>query len=111
MKPGEGVQLPPWEPEGMNMKKKIKEEDLKVGTYTSDLQVLTSLKEGAKGKLTYVFGGKMVVKRLLNMGLTLGTDITVTGKSVFRGPIVITVRGSTLILGKGIASKVYLKVE
>ena len=50
-------------------------------------------------------------KRLMDMGLTPGTRITVIKSAPFHGPIEILVRGSRLALGRGMAERVYVEVE
>ena len=54
---------------------------------------LIDLKEGEKAVVVCVKGGRGVIQRLTDMGLTPHTEITVI-KSLFFGPIEISVRGS-----------------
>jgi ferrous iron transport protein A len=69
---------------------------------------LIDLKEGEKAIIISIRGGIGVAQRLTDMGLTPGTEITVI-KSAFFGPIEISVRGSTLAIGRGIASKILVE--
>ncbi len=71
--------------------------------------ILTELKEGEVVEIISVIGGQMATKRLADLGLTPGTKITVLRRAPFLGPIEIEVRGSKLVLGKGMASKVLVK--
>lgn len=48
-------------------------------------------------------------KRLADLGLTPNTQIKILRKAGACGPIEIEVRGSNLILGKGIVSKILVK--
>lgn len=72
---------------------------------------LTALKEGEKGIIVYALGGRGLIKRLSEMGLTPGAEILIKRIAPFYGPIQISVRGSTLALGRGIASKIFVKHE
>ena len=70
---------------------------------------LTHLKTGEKGKIVAVRGGRMVIQRLNDLGLTIGTDLIIKGEAPWGGPVQILVRGSTLALGRGIAAKIMVK--
>jgi len=79
-----------------------------VGRRKENLIALSELKEGQSGKISFIRGGHNVLQRLLDMGLTPSTKITLTKAAPFEGPIQILVRGSRLALGRGIASKVFV---
>jgi DtxR family Mn-dependent transcriptional regulator len=51
------------------------------------------------------------MKRLMDMGLTPGTKVTVVKSAPFHGPIEVIVRGSRLALGRGVAERVLVEVE
>jgi len=70
---------------------------------------LINLKPDEDAELISILGGQMVTKRLADLGLTPGTKIKVLRKASFFGPIEIEVRGSKLVLGRGIASKILVK--
>jgi len=80
---------------------------------------LTSLKEGERGVITSIEtnprGRKRrswgFLKRLMDMGLTPGTKITVIKSAPFRGPIEVYVRGSRLALGRGMATKIFVEID
>lgn len=72
---------------------------------------LTDLKEGQAAVIKSVTGGWGATKRLADLGLTPGTKIKVLRIAPARGPIEIEVRGSRLVLGRGLASKVLLKID
>ena len=80
-------------------------------TYHNDQQSLKQLKEGQTGIIKYVQRGKMVVKRLADMGLNPGTEIKLIRSSMFTGPVQIEVRGSRLGLGKGLISKTMIEIK
>ena len=94
--------------ECMQLHKKGLEE---VGKRKENLVPLSELKEGQHGKISFIRGGHNVLQRLLDMGLTPSTKITLLKTAPFEGPIQVLVRGSRLALGRGIASKVFVEVE
>jgi Fe2+ transport system protein FeoA len=70
---------------------------------------LIKLKLEEKGIIQSVMGGWRAKKRLADLGLTPGTEIKALNKAPFWGPVEIEVKGSKLVLGRGIASKVLVK--
>jgi len=50
-------------------------------------------------------------KRLMDMGLTPGTKVTVVKSVPFHGPLEILVRGSRLALGRGMAERIFVEIE
>lgn len=72
---------------------------------------LSNLRPGEKGVVAFIRGGTTACQRLLDMGLTQGTEVTVVNAAPFRGPLEVAVRGSTLALGRGLARHVYVEVE
>jgi DtxR family Mn-dependent transcriptional regulator len=82
-----------------------------VGKRKENLVALSDLKEGQLGKVFFIRGGHNVLQRLLDMGLTPSTSISVIKAAPFDGPVEILVRGSKLALGRGIASKVFVDTE
>lgn len=72
---------------------------------------LASLQEGGKGRIAGIKGGKGVVQRLADMGLIRGTEIVVTKSTLFKGPIEISVRGTKLVLGRGIITKIFVELK
>ena len=74
-----------------------------------DSGIITSIKVGSRGGMG---GGRGwgLRKRLMDMGLTPGTRVTVVKSAPFRGPVEVLVRGSRLALGRGMAERVYVKV-
>jgi Fe2+ transport system protein FeoA/predicted transcriptional regulator len=72
---------------------------------------LINLKPGEKGTVAFTLGGRGLVRRLAEMGLTPGTLVKILRSAPFHGPLEIEVRGSTLALGYGVASKVFVKKQ
>jgi DtxR family Mn-dependent transcriptional regulator len=44
----------------------------------------------------------------MDMGLTPGTGVMVVKSALFHGPLEVSVRGSRLALGRGIAERIYV---
>ena len=81
---------------------------------------LTKLKNRESGNITAIKSergrkgqgrGWGLERRLEDMGLTPGTTVTVVKTALFHGPLEVLVRGSRLALGRGIAKRIYVKVE
>ncbi len=85
---------------------------------------LTELKDGEKGIVKSIKvskdrgrrrkrrgSGLGLERRLMDMGLTPNSVVTVVKSAPFKGPIEIIVRGSRLALGRGIAKRVLVEVE
>jgi len=53
--------------------------------------------------------GHGLVKRLMDMGLSPGTQVKMSNSAPFHGPIEIMVRGSRLALGRGMAEKILVE--
>jgi len=70
---------------------------------------LTSLEKNQHAVIISITAGHKAAKRLADMGLTPNTPVMIVRKTLFCGPIEIKVRGSNLILGKGVASKILVK--
>jgi DtxR family Mn-dependent transcriptional regulator len=81
------------------------------GKRNQNLVSVSNLKQGQCGKVALIRGGHKVLQRLLDMGLTPGTDICVVRAAPLGGPVELSVRSSKLALGKGVASKVFVNVE
>ena len=72
------------------------------------MKPLIYLPEYSSGIIVGMYGGRNLMKRLIDMGLTQGTRIHVL-KSSGPGPMLIEVRGSRLALGRGIAMKIMVR--
>jgi DtxR family Mn-dependent transcriptional regulator len=80
---------------------------------------LTALKDGESGIITSIktgqgrgLGGSWGFKRrLMDMGLTPRTKVTVVKSAPFHGPLEILVRGSRLVIGRGMAEKIFVEIE
>jgi len=80
---------------------------------------LTDLRDGETGVLTSIRTGHgrghgrgwRFEKRLMDMGLTPGTRVTVVKSAPFHGPLEILVRGSRLALGRGMAERIFVEIK
>jgi DtxR family Mn-dependent transcriptional regulator len=72
---------------------------------------INQLKEGAHGRISFIRGGRKVLQRLSDMGLTPGTEVTVVRSAPFHGPLEILVRGSRLALGRGMTEMIFVEAE
>ena len=55
--------------------------------------------------------GHKAKRRLANLGLVPGTKIKKKKAAPFRGPLKIVVKGSTLVIGRGLASKILVECD
>lgn len=81
------------------------------GKHDQNLVSVSNLKKGQCGKISFIRGGHNLLQRLLDMGLTPGTEICVVRVGPLGGPVELSVRGSKLALGKGVATKVFVETE
>ncbi len=80
---------------------------------------LTALRNGEAGIVTSIEAGHGrgwgrgwgFKKRLMDLGLTPGTRVTVVKSAPFHGPLEILVRGSRLALGRGMAERILVEIE
>jgi len=70
---------------------------------------LCSIQPGQKVIVRFIRGGRMAVKRLYDLGVTAGTQIQLKDCAPMQGPVEIAVRGSTLAIGHGLASKIFVE--
>jgi len=69
-----------------------------------ELMPLSMMKTGQKTKLVSINAGHGLKNRLTAMGLIPGVEIIVVNNR-HSGPFVISVRGSRIILGRGVTHK------
>jgi len=72
--------------------------------------ILTDLEDGQTGIIVSIAGGKRATKRLADLGLSPGTAITVLRKALFSGPVQIEGCGSKLVIGRGLALKIWVEL-
>lgn len=80
-----------------------------VGKRNENLVSILDLKERKKGKVSFIRGDHKVIRRLLDMGITIGAIISVIKIAPLCGPVEVAVRGSKLALGHDIATNVFVE--
>lgn len=71
---------------------------------------LAFLGEGNRARIIRVLGGRGMVGRLTTMGLLPGREVVVV-RNQMAGPLIVSVRGSQLALGRGLAMRILVEVE
>lgn len=66
---------------------------------------LTHILEGATAKVLSIGGGRQLRCRLAALGLLPGTPLEVIQNSG-QGPFIVGVRGSRIVIGRGMASRI-----
>ncbi len=73
---------------------------------SDDLVKLSGLPVGGRATIKRVLGGRLLVHRLLSLGLRVGSDIQLLQR---RGSgVVVACRGNRVALGAGVAEKLLL---
>jgi len=62
-----------------------------------------------RGRIVRILGGRRVTSRLLSLGFTPGTRVKAL-HSTYPGPILVSIRGSRIVLGRGEAMKILVEV-
>jgi ferrous iron transport protein A len=75
----------------------------------SSLQSLLFLKINQEAEVVHIQAGFNATQRLSGLGITPGTRIQLLSTAPFRGPLQIKVRGTRLVIGRGIASRILVK--
>jgi DtxR family Mn-dependent transcriptional regulator len=105
----DGLPIPPCNLEVKNCQECLDEQTLTLEKRDKDIIAITSLKLGEKAKIVFVRGGGGVMQRLCDLGLTNGTIVSLVRAAPLNGPIEICVRGCKLVIGKGIAEKIFVQ--
>ena len=71
---------------------------------------VTGLGTEQKGKIAFIRGDCRVVQRLADLGLTLGTAVTLLRKAPMGGPVEISVRRTKLAIDSAIADKIFIEL-
>jgi DtxR family transcriptional regulator, Mn-dependent transcriptional regulator len=81
----------------------------KIGKRNTSVVSISALKENQKGTVAFIRGDKKILRRLLDLGLTPGTRVSVTRVAPMKGPVELSIRGSKLALGDEIACNVFVE--
>jgi DtxR family Mn-dependent transcriptional regulator len=82
-----------------------------VGKNDKNRVSIGSLKQGQCGEISLIRGGYNLLQRLLDMGLKPGTKICAVRVTPPSGPVEVSFGSSKVVLGKGIALKVFVDLE
>lgn len=77
--------------------------------YVSLLKCLTECDKGKEMEVVNVEAGQHAKRRLAHLGVFPGTIIIKKKSAPWNGPVEIIVRGTSLVLGRGLAAKVMVK--
>jgi len=89
-----------------------KEEEVgEVGKRKENLIPVMDLKDHQQGKVSFIRGDYKVIRRLLDMGITIGAIISVIKVAPLSGPVEVAIRGSKLAIGRDIACNVFVEVD
>ena len=67
---------------------------------------LTALTAGEEGRVKAIRAGRQATKRLYEMGFNTGALVKVVKNDA--GPVIVSLKGNKIALGRGLASKVEL---
>ncbi|MCX6697463.1 MAG: metal-dependent transcriptional regulator [Methanoregula sp.] len=70
---------------------------------------ITELQPEQKGKIAFIRGECKIVQRLSDLGLTLGTIVSVMRKTPMDGPVEISVRRTKLAIDHAIAENIFIE--
>ena len=91
-------------------RRRKQEEVNQVGKRDKNLVSLTNMKKNEKGKVSFIRGDYKIIRRLMDMGITMGAQVSVMEVAPFKGPVELLVRGSNLALGRDIAKNVFVEI-
>ena len=77
---------------------------------TAAIIPITDLSPQEKGSIAFIRGDCRVVQRLSDLGLTLGTTVSVTRKAPLNGPVEVFVRRTKLAIDHTIAENIFVDV-
>ena len=71
--------------------------------------MLSTLKNGEKGKVKEIVSGSELIKRLAAMGIVVGSCLSMVSNPD-RGPILVDSDGKRVAMGRGMADKIAVEV-
>ena len=82
-----------------------------VGKRNENLIPIMDLKQNQEGRIAFIRGDYKVIKKLLDMGITMGAIINVVKVSPLNESIEVSIKGSKLAIGRDIACNVFVEIE
>jgi len=74
------------------------------------ITTLDLVKESQKVRVIDISGGWGLRQRLGGLGIHFGDEIVIKKSSIMHGPILISIHGNQVALGRGVARKVTVEV-
>lgn len=72
---------------------------------------LASLAQGERGEILSLMAGGRACQRLADLGLTRGTVVSIARSAPLYGPIEVSVRRTKVAIGRGLASKILVRLR
>ena len=91
------------------MSKKSNNSKVNKNISTSLTKCLTECEKGEEVVVIRVNAGRNAKTRLANLGVVPGVKIRKSKNAPFNGPLEIIVKGSSLVIGRGLASKIIVE--
>lgn len=82
-----------------------------VGTRKENLIPLVRLHENQTGKISFIRGNNNILKRLMDLGITLDEKIRVISIAPLKGPVELDIKGSKLVLSRDIVNNIFVEPE
>jgi DtxR family Mn-dependent transcriptional regulator len=83
--------------------------DMPVAIRDKKIIPITDLKPEQKGQIAFIRGDCKVVQRLSDLGLTLGTKVSILKRTPMNGPVEISVRRTKLAVDHTIAENIFIE--
>jgi len=80
------------------------------GKNDDEPRALSALPTGARGVIHSLLGGHSFGSRVANLGFTVGAPVSVR-QNYGRGPMIVSLRGTLVALGRAEAAKVLVQME
>jgi DtxR family Mn-dependent transcriptional regulator len=106
-----GSPIPPCNLDVKNCEECLDDQTITLEKREKEIVTITSLKPGQKAKISFIRGGQGAIQRLCDLGLTNGTVVSLVRSAPLKGPLEICVRGCKLVIGRGIADKIFVQIE
>lgn len=78
------------------------------GDYAMNSSLLT-FRQGDVGKVKLIEAGRNATRRLFEMGFSIGAPVKIVKND--RGPVIVSLVGNKVALGRGLASKIMLETD
>ncbi len=82
-----------------------------VGKRDENLIPVMDLKKNEEGRISFIRGDYKVIRRLLDMGITIGVIISVIKASPLSEPVEVVIEGSKLVIERDIACNVFVEID